>query len=80
MCETLRGQQSQLRGNNSVAFPENFLALAKIAPALSHELINFDISVDDDFIAGARDIFLHHDRIRAGRHGRAGENPDRLAI
>src|ERR1700726_2102745 len=78
--ETLRGQQCQLRSNNSVAFPENFLSFAKIAPALSHKLINLDICVDDDLVAITGDVFLHHDRICAGWHWRAGKNSDRVSV
>ena len=78
--KTLRSQQSEPRGDNSLPFPENLLSFSQIASALSHKFVNIDVYIDDDLVAGARDIFLHHDRICAGRHWRAGENPDRLAV
>jgi len=56
------------------------LTFAKIASALSHKLFDIDIYVDDDLVAVARDILLHYHGVRTGRHGRAGNNSDRLAI
>src|SRR4030088_3377507 len=41
--KTLRSQQSEPGGDNSLPFPENFLSFAQIAPALSHKFVNVDI-------------------------------------
>ena len=48
--------------------------------ASAYKISNIDIYIDDDLIAVARYIFLHHDGICSGRHGRAGKNPDRRAL
>ena len=46
--------------------------LAQIGPAL-------DAGRDDDLAAFLAAVLLHHDRVRARRYRRAGEDADRLA-
>src|SRR5713101_4370597 len=79
LVEPLRDEQCGRCRANTFALGENFLALAEITTTSPHEFARIDLHIHDDLASFARDIFLHHDRVRAGRHWRARENADRFA-
>ena len=76
--ETLRREKSNCRRMNTLALGDDFLAFSQIATATAHELANIDIHVHDNLASFTCHILLHHDRVRAGGHWRASENPNRF--
>src|SRR5262249_12012062 len=77
--KTLRGQERNRSRTNPLAARKNFLTFCQIATAPADEFTWIDIHIHYDFIAFARRVFLHDNRVCPGGYRGACKNPNRFA-